>query len=1218
MVLAAPGDSTAAAATVARPDSAAGSDSSAQPEKKPNVSKAGPGSADAAPAKQGFLAPVRRALKRLIKIRSDSVSVDDRILTRTEKSAMRLSEEQWKLKVVFGEMDRLATVLQDMRDLQLYPASLTRTNPKWSVAFDKKLEKKEKEIKEIRSRVDALSRPLLDAVAILREMTMGEFNRDMVDILDQENRDRTVVILQVKREINAQWETIGKLFHDVWAVAGLEYPRIESQAGFDAEFFAILYSNLGRNSDLFYDKLRVFKDTLAARGTQDTWRKMAAVDLARIQERLQAGLYEISALELQNLIERYNGRIEIGALYYLYGKSLLLQGRHREAQETFAKVAAGSNYRSRALLGQLQALFLLDDFPGVLAQFGVEWLDTNLTAGQRNFAILMGAQAAYRTARYDSVINFVTAARADRKYYAELVYALAQVYLIKGDQATAQKLWEKVLSLPASARGDAALNNRTTLMLAYLAYEQGKYEQALNLFFKIADDPRFFADALYGIVWCYMKLGNPNEAEIALRKMVNQNPDNPLAVEGILLLGKKIAAQAELEWNYSAFCREEAVRIRELSERLERRRADGASATVLNEAAAQLDTLEQRHSKRKPLRRDQISQLFSRSLEICDMVVANYKSGMYLETQAAGRRENLIRQLSELQARTEAQRRSVAAMEVRATETAQRADVATIKDAVQRARIFKISVMMRQQNWETENADQVLISLNARIDSLRKEATTSADSVAKAAARKGVARYQKARGEFVIVTEQEKAARRSRIIDVIERCGKEYRLTGDQEQYLLFQLAELRYDEAKDAFLAELARYDEALVRFDSLATLAKTRDIPAPEPPVEPKPEYGPCMAIFQDLISRYPDGVYTGSALYSLAFCYNDLGRDTVAREHFEKLAQKFPQNPHAAQACMAVGEFWFDRAELEKSVAAYSKVLTYAESEWFDEAIYKLGWSYYRLSKTKKAISSFVYLMSDNGLNLGKESVSKTKSLLEKESIDYIAISFAEEDTTWQGGIEKAKAFLGRIRDDRTGMRILHKLADVYRAQGTEASLKLARKTYETLLDMFPYYDNNPQVELDLIAVLEKQGVNVDINASRMEIFRRYNHRSSWAKSKSDDRVVARGDSISSSALFEAARRFALDAAQNNDVAIYKQAMDAYRRFIDTYPGDTRSADSHYNIAEILFSLGQYQNAAQEYMRVSRIYQKSTHQETAAWNAIVSAQNFKKLRLQAEAQQ
>ena len=129
----------------------------------------------------------------------------------------------------------------------------------------------------------------------------------------------------------------------------------------------------------------------------------------------------------------------------------------------------------------------------------------------------MAAQAAYRTARYDSVINFVTMAKPDRGNYAELVYVLAQVYLAKGDEETAQKLWEKVLNSPVDARGDQAIAKRATLMLAYLFYEQGKHEQALKLFFKIADDPKFFADALYGIVWAYMKMGNVKEAEIALR-----------------------------------------------------------------------------------------------------------------------------------------------------------------------------------------------------------------------------------------------------------------------------------------------------------------------------------------------------------------------------------------------------------------------------------------------------------------------------------------------------------------------------------------------------------------------------------------------------------------------------------------------------------------------------------------------------------------------------
>jgi TolA-binding protein len=47
----------------------------------------------------------------------------------------------------------------------------------------------------------------------------------------------------------------------------------------------------------------------------------------------------------------------------------------------------------------------------------------------------------------------------------------------------------------------------------------------------------------------------------------------------------------------------------------------------------------------------------------------------------------------------------------------------------------------------------------------------------------------------------------------------------------------------------------------------------------------------------------------------------------------------------------------------------------------------------------------------------------------------------------------------------------------------------------------------------------------------------------------------------------------------------------------------------MADILFSMGNYQRAAEEYMTVSTRYPDSKYRESAAWNAIVASQELLK---------
>ena len=70
-----------------------------------------------------------------------------------------------------------------------------------------------------------------------------------------------------------------------------------------------------------------------------------------------------------------------------------------------------------------------------------------------------------------------------------------------------------------------------------------------------------------------------------------------------------------------------------------------------------------------------------------------------------------------------------------------------------------------------------------------------------------------------------------------------------------------------------------------------------------------------------------------------------------------------------------------------------------------------------------------------------------------------------------------------------------------------------------------------------------------------------------------------------------------------------MENYENFIKSYPLSPHASECHYNLAEIRFSLGDYQQAAEDYIAVSMRYPDSKYRETAAWNAIVASQNLLK---------
>jgi TolA-binding protein len=419
--------------------------------------------------------------------------------------------------------------------------------------------------------------------------------------------------------------------------------------------------------------------------------------------------------------------------------------------------------------------------------------------------------------------------------------------------------------------------------------------------------------------------------------------------------------------------------------------------------------------------------------------------------------------------------------------------------------------------------------------------------------------------------------------------------------YLRYHLGEILYSHENDEYAAAYIVYENKMALFDSLAALYHNGKITeVPLRPTEPVLNHEKSISQFRIVLSDYPESAVVHASRYSLAWCYNDQGMFDSAVAQMAILADKYPLSQYAPEALLYVGEYMFDHGKLDKALKAYQAVIKYPESEWFDKALYKLAWTQYRLSNPEKAISSFLALV-----DLGQGSPSG-KSLLEKESIDYIAISFSETDVSGEKGLERATNFVTRFGDEAKGAQILQRMATIFKEQGR---FDLSQKTYRTLLRIYPEYKNTPVIESELLAVHEKSCTVEEANIGRVEFFNKYNKNSPWAARQNDAAIKQRGDSLSSKLLYDAALSSHQLALQKNDSLVYTAAIDNYETFIKNYPLSPHASECNYNLAEIMFSLGNYVRATEEYIKVSKGYPDAKYKETAAWNAIVASQNMLK---------
>ena len=267
----------------------------------------------------------------------------------------------------------------------------------------------------------------------------------------------------------------------------------------------------------------------------------------------------------------------------------------------------------------------------------------------------------------------------------------------------------------------------------------------------------------------------------------------------------------------------------------------------------------------------------------------------------------------------------------------------------------------------------------------------------------------------------------------------------------MFRLAELYYEKSAEEFLDDDEAYKKA---------------IDSPNPPTTPPPrvDYTPTIALYKRLLTEFPNYRLLDAAYYLLGFCLGEMGQEPQARQAMLALvcANKFkPMDPpdlpkfckpdkpdddpyldckpvkdskFIPEAWTRIGEFHFDSPnELRLAIAAFKRVLEFKDSPYYDRALYKLAWSYYRDNRFPDAVRQFdnLVIYADKRKAAGQ----KVGSDLRPEAIQYLGVSFSEPD--WDGdtvpdaetGLQRATAFYKGREDEPHVREVFQRLGDIY---------------------------------------------------------------------------------------------------------------------------------------------------------------------------------------------
>jgi tetratricopeptide (TPR) repeat protein len=462
----------------------------------------------------------------------------------------------------------------------------------------------------------------------------------------------------------------------------------------------------------------------------------------------------------------------------------------------------------------------------------------------------------------------------------------------------------------------------------------------------------------------------------------------------------------------------------------------------------------------------------------------------------------------------------------------------------------------------------------------------------------------------------------------------------------MFRLAELYYEKSAEDYLDADEAYKKA---------------IDGPNPPTTPPPrvDYTPTINLYRRLLTEFPNYRFLDATYYLLGFCLGEMGEDAQAKQALLALVcsnkykpldtpappppiGKISTKPGVSNAqvddepykgCVAVrkdskfipeawtrvGEFHFDNPnELRLAIAAFRKVLTFGDSPYYDRALYKLAWSYYRDNRFPESVREFDNLVkyADKRTDEGK----KVGSDLRPEAVQYLGVSFAEPD--WDGdtlpdpitGLQRALDFYKGRENEPHVREVFQRLGDIYFDQ---TKYQDAIAVYKTLLSKWPYYSDAPKVQDRIVHAYEKDRNLVQAAREREALGRLYSKGTDWWQhNKENPDALAVAQELAEDALLTAATNVHAAAQackgkwQENqkDTAkleeckkLYATAAELYDHYLISYPNSKRVYEFSAFYADALYYSGQLEQAIKAYQTVRDSILDNKYQEDAAFRMI-----------------
>lgn len=371
-----------------------------------------------------------------------------------------------------------------------------------------------------------------------------------------------------------------------------------------------------------------------------------------------------------------------------------------------------------------------------------------------------------------------------------------------------------------------------------------------------------------------------------------------------------------------------------------------------------------------------------------------------------------------------------------------------------------------------------------------------------------------------------------------------------------------------------------------------------------------GPLEAIriYQEILEKYPHYERADQVLYQMARAYDEVGQPDDAMAVLDRLVNEYGYSNYIDEVQFRRGEYLFTRRKFRDAEGAYGAIVSLGPgSQYYELALYKLGWALYKQEFYDEALNRFMALL-DYKLSIGydfDESHSEEDERRVADTFRVISLSFSNI-----GGPEVVNEYFSTFGHRSYEDRIYSNLGEFYLAK---LRYQDAAAVYASFVELNPFHRVAPRFSMRIIDIYGEGGFPLLVVESKKDFANKYGLNSEYwdyFEPENSPEVL----SFLKTNLTDLANHYhALyqdESLKDDRAENFSEASRWYREFLTSFPADPESPAINYQLADLLLENEDFAGAAREYERTAYDYEPHEKASAAGYAAIFAHREYLKV--------